>query len=226
MFKNKTARVTAFIGALGASAALIGTAATTTGAYFTDSKSGNLSGTSGHIAVDRVGSFDLNFDGLMPGTYKDREVTYKTSSTGPEDIWLKFDPTTAGYKAFTGGGSGPNDSGLGRYGHFVVKNNNGGTLFSSWNLRNQPNGESGCADANGSGSNQPATGPNDTQNGYCGVPQYMLVESNVPDGSTKKMTLTFGLTGKASGYEDTQWAAVPFEVVATQPGVRPDALNY
>ena len=40
MKKNKTARIVAFIGALGASAALIGAAATTTGAYFTDSKSG------------------------------------------------------------------------------------------------------------------------------------------------------------------------------------------
>jgi hypothetical protein len=41
------------------------------------------------------------------------------------------------------------------------------------------------------------------------------------------MTLVFGLTGRASNvFQNQQFANVPFEVVATQHGVRPDAENF
>jgi hypothetical protein len=98
MFKNKTARVTAFIGALGASAALIGTAATTTGAYFTDTEAGTISGKTGTLQVNKVGNYDLSFNELVPGEYQDKNVEYTTTSSSNEDIWLAF-PKGAEYGA-------------------------------------------------------------------------------------------------------------------------------
>jgi hypothetical protein len=227
MFKNKTARVTAFVGTLGASAALIGMAATTTGAYFTDTESGSITAKTGHLQIDKRSDYALNFNDMVPGQYQSRDVHYRTDSSTNEDIWLKF-PDGVAYAQFTGEKNGPNwaDGGLGRFGHFEVKNNAGGTLFSSWNLQNESAGVSGCANANGHGSNQAPTSREDTP-AHCGVPRYMLVESDVPSGTEQKLTLVFGVTGRATGQNTFQPpSTVPFEVVATQHGVRPDASNY
>ncbi len=228
MFKKHT-RIVAFIGTLGASATLIGMAATNTGAYFTDSESGQIAGTTGHLTIDKNNDFNLNFDNLVPGEYKDRVVGYHTGGDTTEDIWLYF-PAGTQYGAFTGAKGtssngnvdGYSDGGMGRYGHFAVKDNAGNLLFSSYNLQNQPDGTSGCADGNGHGSNRPANSETDTDMGYCGVPHYMLVESNVPSGADRSFTMTFGVTGKQT--QQGQYAPpanVPFQVVATQHGHSP-----
>lgn len=237
MFKKKPTRIAAFIGTIGASAALIGMAATNTGAYFTDSEAGQIAGQTGHLTVDKISDFNLNFDNLIPGEYKDRNVSYHTGGDTNEDIWLYLPPGTP-YGAFTGakdtgaapGGNGNvdgfADGGMGRYGHFAVKDNGGNLLFSSYNLQNQPNGTSGCADGNGHGFGPQATSPSDTPP-YCGVPHYMLLESNLPSGSDRTFTMTFGVTGRQT--QQGQYAPpanVPFQVVATQHGVRPDAGNF
>jgi hypothetical protein len=233
MFKNKSARIAAFIGTLGASAALIGAAATNTGAYFTDSETGQIAGTTGHLTVDKLNDYNLSFDNLVPGEYKDRSVAYRTGGDTNEDIWLKF-PAGTPYGQFTGAkdnGSNGNidgfaDGGMGRFGHFAVKDNAGNVLFSSYNLQNESNGTSGCADSNGHGSGPQATSPTNTPP-LCGVPHYMLIETNLPSGSDRSLTMTFGVTGKQT--QQGQYAPpanVPFQVVATQHGVRPDALNF
>jgi hypothetical protein len=229
MFKNKTTRIAAFIGTLGASATLIGMAATNTGAYFTDSESGQIAGQTGHLTVDqRGGSYNLNFDNLVPGEYKDRTVAYHTGGDTNEDIWLYF-PAGTQYGAFTGAKGAVDsysDGGMGRFGHFAVKDNAGNPQFSSYNLQNQADGTSGCADANGHGSGPQATSETNTPP-FCGVPHYMLLESNLPSGSDRSFTMTFGVTGKQT--EQGQYAPpanVPFQVVATQHGVRPDAKNF
>jgi hypothetical protein len=234
MIKKKTARVAAFVGTLGASAALIGMAATNTGAYFTDSENGNLSASSGHLQVDKNSDYNLNFDNLVPGEYKTREVGYKTDSSTPEDIWLKF-PAGVDYGKFTGAKNVPDpggnnnvdgwaDGGLGRFGHFEVARNDGTTVFSSWNLQNQPNGTSGCGDSNGHGSNTPPA-DRDATPAYCGVPHYILLDSNVPSLTQAKFTMTFGATGRWTG-QSLPVANVPFQVVATQHNVRPDASSF
>lgn len=227
MFKSKTTRVTAFVGTLGASAALIGMAATTTGAYFTDTESGSITAKTGHLQIDKRSDYALNFNDMVPGVYQDRDVHYRTDSSTNEDIWLKF-PDGVAYAKFTGEKLGPNwpDGGMGRFGHFEVKNSAGNTLFSSWNLQNESAGVSGCANANGHGSNQPPA-DRDATPAYCGVPRYMLIESDVPSGTENKFTMTFGVTGRMvdqNAYQPP--ATVPFEVVATQHNVRPDASNY
>jgi hypothetical protein len=228
MFKNKTARIAAFVGAIGASAALIGTAATTTGAYFTDSENGTIAGKTGSLVVDKRSDYSLNFNDLVPGEYQDKDVKYATAGSTNEDIWLKF-PAGPEYGAFTGAANGSDgfpSGGMGRYGHFAVKNNAGNTLFSSYNLTNVSQGTSGCADNEGHGFGPASTSASDTPPN-CGVPRYILVESNVPSGTDAKLTLTFGVTGRATGQNANQpAAAVPFQVVATQHGVRPDASNF
>jgi hypothetical protein len=225
MFKNKTTRIVAFVGTLGASAALVGTAATSTGAYFTDREAGTVAGSTGRLQVDKNSDYSLDFGNLVPGEYQTREVGYKTTSSSNEDIWLRF-PSGAAYSKFTGekGGADHPDGGLGRYGHFVVKNDAGQQLFSSWNLQNESKGVSGCANGNGHGSNQPPVNRADTP-GYCGVPEYMLLESDVPSGTQGKFTMTFGVTGRWTA-QQVPVLDVPFEVVATQHGVRPDAENF
>jgi hypothetical protein len=234
MFKNKTARVTAFIGALGASAALIGTAATTTGAYFTDAEDGNISGSSGHLSLDkRNGDYQLAFNNLVPGEYQDKEVFYATGGDTASDVWLKF-PSGEAYGKFTGAkgtttNSNPDgfaEGGMGRFGHFAVARNDGGVQFSSYNLQNESNGTSGCADGDGHGFGRKPVDRADTPP-LCGVPHYIKLESNVPAGSDRKFTITFGVTGRQTTQGQTAPpATVPFQVVATQHGVRPDAENF
>jgi len=228
MFKKKPMRIAAFIGTLGASATLIGMAATNTGAYFTDSETGQIAGTTGHLTVDKNNDYNLNFDNLVPGEYKDRVVGYHTGGDTNEDIWLAL-PAGTPYGQFTGAKGaidGYADGGMGRYGHFAVKDNAGNLLFSSYNLQNQPDGTSGCADGQGHGFGRQATSRDDTPP-YCGVPHYMLLESDVPNGSDRAFTMTFGVTGRQTGQgEYAPPANVPFKVVATQHGVRPDAGNF
>jgi hypothetical protein len=227
MFNKKPMRIAAFIGTLGASAALIGMAATNTGAYFTDSENGQIAGTTGHLTVDKNNDFNLSFDNLVPGEYKDRTVAYHTGGDSNEDIWLYF-PAGTPYGAFTGAkGAIDNysEGGMGRFGHFAVKDNGGTPLFSSYNLQNDPTGASGCADANGHGSGPQATSETDTPP-YCGVPHYMLIESNVPAGVDRSFTMTFGVTGKQTVQgQYAPPANVPFQVVATQAGHSPKPGN-
>jgi hypothetical protein len=226
MFKKKSTRIVAFIGTLGASAALIGTAATNTGAYFTDSETGHVSGSSGHLALDKNSDYELSFAKLVPGEYKTQSVGYKTSGDTAEDIWLAF-PDGVAYAKFSGAKHGANwdDGGMGRYGHFAVANS-GGTVFSSYNLQDEADGSSGCADINGHGSGRQSTGVGDTPP-LCGVPHYILLEQNVPSGTQAQFTMTFGVTGRQTDQgQAAPPAKVPFQVVGTQHGVRPDAANY
>lgn len=225
MNKKKTARVAGFVGALGTSALLLGAAANTTGAYFTDSHDGTLQATRGHLTVTTSDLY-LNFADLVPGEYQDKQIDYTTNSSTTEDIWLQFVPGT-GYGALTGaadGSDGVAGGGMGRFGHFAVQDNAGNVLFSSYNLTNVSHNTSGCADSDGHGSGPQATSPTDTPPN-CGVPQFIKVESGLPSGANRHMTLTFGITGRATG-QNTQQANAPFKVIATQHGVRPDAQNF
>lgn len=225
MFKSTTARVVGFVGALGVSATLLGAAAGTTGAYFTDREAGTIAASAGTLTVDGTNNYNLSFDRLIPGQYRDKQVTYRTGGDTPTDIWLHF-PDGASYAKFTGAKNGQHwaDGGLGRFGHFEVASNAGNKLFSSWNLQNESDTSSGCANVFGHGSNQPPVNRADTP-AYCGVPHYILIEQNLPAGSERQVTMTFGVTGRWTG-QNVPVANLPFEVVATQPGVRPDAEDF
>ncbi|HEY2043015.1 MAG TPA: hypothetical protein VGH11_10095 [Jatrophihabitans sp.] len=233
MVSKKAIKVAGFVGALCASAALVATAANGTGAYFSDSHTGNLAGTSGHLQVVTSGT-SINFTGLNPGEDKSQRVGYTATnnSTTNEDVWLVFDTSSPAYGRFTGAKTtsygGYLGGGLGGYGHFKVLSDQG-YHFESYNLQLAANPADGCAvnpEGNG-GSDAKATGPdNGSQSApECGVPGAIKIGSNLAPGQGSATTVTFGLTGKATS-QDTTFVNVPFQIVATQVGVRPDAPNF
>jgi hypothetical protein len=244
MNKGKIARLVGFAGALGVSAVLITTAVSSTGAYFTASQSGNLAGTSGHLEISSTGT-GINFTGLNPGEDKTNSITYTvtSSSTTNADVWLVFDTTSDAYGKFTGAKNvaygAYTEGGLGSYGHFKVSSDQG-YGFESYNLQlfnaaaatspfTSTNDQGSCTiNANGTGGGTgKAVGTNSGSQTapLCGVPAAIQLGSNIAPGAGGSTAVTFGLTGKATG-QDTVWANVPFKIVATQPGVRPDASNF
>ncbi|HSN07357.1 MAG TPA: hypothetical protein VLV82_08445 [Candidatus Angelobacter sp.] len=252
MSHSKAWRVGGFIAALGASAGLIASATGATGAYFTDTHSGTFQATSGHLRLNVADptSLALNFTDLIPGQDQTKTISYTTDSSSDvtEDVWVVFPTATPeqqlAYAEFTGGKGefGYADGGLGRYGHFMV-GANGSTVFQSTNLADEPITTTtpttyipGCpVNAYGQGGeSQMATSPTDTSMGYCGVPKAILVASNLSTGATGHVDVTFGFTGKWLWQDQTAFwnsthtalAPVQYQIVATQHGVRPDALNY
>jgi hypothetical protein len=224
--KRAILKTTGFIATLGASAALVATAAGGTGAWFTDTHTGGFTADSGHLKLNTTDT-NLSFHDLVPGENKTRSIDYNVDASGSSDVWLVLDKNDPGVKAFTGSKDGGADGGLGRYGHFEVWN--GGTrLFVSSNL--QDKGTSGVGDACGvdadghGGSTQTATSASDLLP-YCGVPYAIKIADGLSSGDGGTMNLVFGLTGRAQT-QNVTWANVPFKVVATQHGVRPDAANF
>jgi hypothetical protein len=229
MRKSRAVRVAGFVGALGASAALVGFAASGTGAYFTDSHAGSINTSTGSVKVN-VNPADgvLSFNNLLPGEYKDQTINYQAAGTGAEDIWLVF-PTTdeTGVnpsEAFTGK---PDDSvggGLGRYGHLAISSPAGS--FTSYNLNNSGSGShSGpsCGiDGNGhGGSNQQLTSPSDHTLPFCAPANAILLDSNLTNGQSGAATITFGYTPLLTSAQPTG-QLVQYKIVATQHGIRPD----
>jgi hypothetical protein len=231
MRRGKAVRVAGFVGALGVSAALVGFAATGTGAYFTDSKSGEVDAGTGHVKLD-IGPGDgkLSFDNLLPGDYKSQQLSYAAHGTGAEDVWLVFPTGTPNpSEAFTGYSGDAGGGGLGRYGHFALSSAAGS--FTSYNLNGRNPSDSAspfCAtDANGhGGSDTQAANKTDPPPPYCVVPNAILLDSNLTDGQTGSATLTFGYTPLLTGPQDAPLnKVVSFKVVATQHGIRPDNPN-
>ncbi len=230
MRKATTVRIAGFIGALCASGALVAASVSGTGAYFTDSHSGSINESTGHIRVDVTpGDGQLNFDNLLPGEYQTQRVTFTAHpSSGTEDIWLVFpNAGNAGDAFISTPASGPTP--LGRYGHFGVTSS-GGASFQSSNLALSPSGYNGsdsCSiDANGEGgSAQTANSPSD-QVPYCAPAHAILLQSGMGDGAYGTADLTFGFTKILKSGEDSgRQALEAFKIVATQHGIRPDDPN-
>ena len=220
-------KIGGFIGTVAAGAALVAAAAGGTGAYFTDSKPGTISATTGQLKLNTTDT-NLSFKDLVPGTSKTNRIEYNVATTGPSDVWLVFDPADAAYLKFTGAKGNPSypDGGMGRFGHFAVSNDSGGPLFQSYNLAHVASG--GCAvDGNGrGGSNQQSTSREiEGAPLQCGVPSAILIASNLTNGQGGTVHLTFGVTGRWTGQNATL-TPVPFNLVATQAGHRPDAANF
>lgn len=228
MSKQSIFKVMGFVGTMAASAALVGAAVTGTGAWFSDSTQGNVAANTGRLQLNTTDAH-LTFDNLVPGEYKTRNIDFNLDGNNStnSDVWLTFDPTDVGYAKFTGASGDAiwPDGGLGRYGHFAVSVNNGAPVFQSYNLQNGPVAQSCHVDLNGAGgSDQQATSPTDTPP-YCGVPTAIKLASNVAPGQAATINMTFGVTGKWTAQQVTL-DGVPFKVVATQVGIRPDAANF
>jgi hypothetical protein len=90
--------------------ALVGATVLTTGAYFTDSKGGSISGNLGTVSVNISGA-NIDFKNLLPGVDQTQTVTVKNTGTANEDMWLVFSNDNGAWSAV-------ND--LGAYGIFTV----------------------------------------------------------------------------------------------------------
>ncbi|HWC23031.1 MAG TPA: hypothetical protein VG502_12090 [Flexivirga sp.] len=244
MNKSKNIRLVGFVSALGVSAALIAAASSNTGAYFTDSANGHLTGKSGSLVLSH-GATSIDFTGLNPGVDQSQKIDFnvKSGSTTNADIWLVFDPTSAGYGAFTGANGGTyggvvTGGGLGQYGHFKVAGPAG--TFDSYNLAlktagdaTNPNGYSNTTSANTCTVNKYGLGGSSVQHtvgagndiAQCGAPAAILLQQNLAPNIASSATITFGLTGKAAN-QNTTWANVGFKIVATQPGVAPTGPTW
>ena len=86
-------------------AGLVAVAAHATGAYFSDTHSGKISGTIGDISVKASGgavdqnshdALDFNWDEMLPGVpYTATINVQNSSSSNSEDIWMTFPNATA-----------------------------------------------------------------------------------------------------------------------------------
>ena len=153
MKKSKALRLAGFAGALCASGALLGTSISGTGAYFTDSHSGEINTSTGHVkvAIDpvrRPAELHQPAARRLPGPTASptplRAPAPRTSgwcfpTTGPDGNRPKHSPAR---RRRAGGG-------LGRYGHFALSST-GGANFTSYNLNNAGTGPSTPAPRAGS----------------------------------------------------------------------------
>lgn len=224
---NNKIKTCAFAASVLAGASMLAMSVSGTGAYFTDSEGGNLTATSGHLNLNTTNTW-LNLSDLVPGEDKATTVDFNVDASGKSDVWLVFDPNTTGYAAWTGakGDSLAPGGGLGRYGHVKISNGGAG-MFESWNLQNLPAGgtDDVCAvNADGHGAGRPATSVTDTPP-LCGVPTAIKLASSLSTGEGGTLKIEFGLTGRAKAQNATV-ASVPFKIVATQAGIRPDAANF
>ena len=213
-------------------AGLVAVAAHATGAYFSDTHNGQVTGTIGDIKVAASGGASngqgdsLNFfwDEMLPGVpYSATIQVQNTSTSNVEDIWLVFPNHTALSALNT----------LGRYGAVQVLVD-GNQVYENHNLNDIPN------------------------NGTTGVPSQLPLAYNVgptashtivfkfeyasalskqePGGVFNQYPITLAMTGQpqdpryATGYGqvtvitgDGSGNGLPFQIVATEPGILPGA---
>jgi hypothetical protein len=216
MRKSTVARLAGFTLALGATATLVGFAATGTGAFFSDSSPGTITGSVGSIQVSVSGgngssSTDFHFDRLLPGTPQTATITYTNTGNSPEDVFLTF-PNATALSALNN---------LGTYGSVQVDNAAGQDVFDSTNLNDNsttcgPFGPSGCNP----------------------LPNQLKVGTDLTPGNSATATFTFGYASKlkaqfptfntypVSGQftvnaGDGTGNGLPFAIVATQQGQTP-----
>jgi hypothetical protein len=109
-------------------AGLVAVASGATGAYFSDTKSGEITGTIGSVKVD-TSDLTLRFSNLMPGEPQTVTLNYANAGTGNQDIWMVFPQPDALHAI--------ND--LGTYGEVKIQDSNTGVVFFSNNLNDRPN---------------------------------------------------------------------------------------
>ena len=145
VLKQRLPRFLALLGTTAVTASLIGVAVVGTGAYFTDSKPGAVTGDLGTVKV-AVSGEAITFVNLLPGEDQSSTVTVTNTGTGNEDIWLVFDNTNLAWSAVNN---------LGAYGIFTVN----GVVYD--NLSNQY----------AAGSGPPPVISNDPESGCYLVPR-------------------------------------------------------
>ena len=193
------------------------------GAYFSDTHTGTITGSIGVVSVSTNGgngaqNMDFQFTNLLPGTPQSATVTYQNTGSGPEDIYLTF-PNATALSALNN---------LGTYGSAHV-DSNGTEIFGSANLNDDT---TTCPPGSTTTANPI---PCDA------LPAQLKLASNVQPGATGTVTFTFAYASKLSTQptSPTAWntypvtgqttvnavdgtgAGLPWGLVATQPGQTP-----
>lgn len=208
--------------ALAVSVALLGgtawLAAGSTGAYFSDTHTGSISGTIGTIKVTPYGGggangTDFAFTNMLPNVPQTASLSYQNTGANAEDVYIVFYNATA-LSALNN---------LGHYGQ-VHLSANGVPLFDSINIKDS---SASC------GAFHP-----DADGCWPLAKQYLLV-SNLAPGAAGTASFTFNYAAKLGGNGPGAWNTypipgqtttitadgsgngLPYEIVATQPGVTP-----
>jgi hypothetical protein len=224
MSLNKSTKIKIF-GVTASAAVVLGLAAVAsgaTGAYFSDSKNGTVSGTVGTVKVITGGgtgtnSSDLAFNNLLPGEPQTVTVGFQNTGTGPEDIWVVFQNPTA-LSALNN---------LGTYGELHIASS-GTQRFDSNNL----NDHASCPP----GQSSPTQGP------CAALPSKILLQSALGSGAAADVSFKFNYAGKLSNaanvsggvwnaypapgqstVDGTSGSGLPYQIVATQVGQVPGA---
>jgi hypothetical protein len=215
MIKSTTGKLVGFIGTVAVSAALVGFAATGTGAYFSDSRSGAVTGATGSIKVVTGGGsgtdgLDFRFTDMLPGEPQTATATYQNSGRNKQDVWLVF-PNADALHALNN---------LGTFGQVHVSSN-GTEIFASNNLNDDtrpghcPTGTPGCT----------------------ALPAQIPLASNVASGDGGSVSFSFAYGPKLKGNTVGPFncyplgdlscpaSGLPFKIVATQHGIAPDDAN-
>jgi hypothetical protein len=182
-----------------------------TGAYFSDTNNGKVSGTVGSIKVATSGgtgadTADFTFTDLLPGTPQSATVNYQNNGRNPQDVWVVFPNADALHSL----------NQLGTYGEVHIAAN-GVEKFASQNL----NDGYACGTPGNPGV---AT--------VCPVPQKLKLASNVAPGAGGNMTFAFNyasklVAGNIDGATGPAWNTyaggdgLPYQIVATQVGQTP-----
>ncbi|HST13366.1 MAG TPA: hypothetical protein VLJ44_00780 [Gaiellaceae bacterium] len=202
---------------LAALATLVVAATGMTGAYFSDTHQGAITGNIGSIKVTPSGgtgadSTNFTFTNMLPGVPQTATIQYQNTGLDNEDVWLVFNNATA-LSALNN---------LGSYGEVHVSN--GHALFDSANLNDR---SSTC-------------GPF-SPSGCWPLPSQIKVGSDIAPGAGGFAKFTFNYAGKlknpaAEGAPfnlypipgqttvnaaDGSGSGLPYELVATQVGQTP-----
>jgi hypothetical protein len=217
--------------ALLATVALLGgtawVATATTGAYFSDTHTGAISGTIGSIRVTPSGgtggqSMDLQFSNMLPGVAQTVTVNYTNTGANTQDVWIVFNNATA-LSALNN---------LGHYGEASLSAN-GTALFHSTNLNDRvetcgPFSPSGCwpLKSQYKVASNLAPGASGTASftfNYDGVKTVTPPTAfNVFPASTQGYTVTHNKDDQyVVNTADGHGSGLPYSIVATQHGVTP-----
>jgi hypothetical protein len=212
-------------------AGLVAVAAHATGAYFSDTHNGKITGTIGDISIKTGGGVDtnsngdflgFNWDEMLPGVpYSATMTVQNTSSSNSEDIWLTFPNATALSALNT----------LGTYGAVQILVD-GNQVYENHNLNDIPNnGTTGLPAAVQVGWN---VGPTASHTITFKFEYASKMSAQEPGGVFNQYPITLAMTGKAqdpryaTGYGqltvntgDGNGNGLPFAIVATEPGIAP-----
>lgn len=185
--KLRALTLVATVGLLGGTAFV---ASGATGAYFSDSVTGHVSGTLGTIQITTPGSTPyVSLTDLLPGTPQSMTVDYTNSGNSPEDVWLDFNNATA-LSALNN---------LGHYGSVTITSSGWGTPPSGLDFFSNNLDDNSAPDACGAFS---VTGCNP-------LPSTVMIASNVPAGKSGSYTFTFEYASATTPPASSAWNPYP-----------------